>query len=136
MPPPPLWGRHWVSGSIVANKVEQFKVKEPVLCCPMVYNVREDFNAAGSHRHLCQAFRQVSHQTVNNWFKGFKSRNYDIEDETRSGCPMQLNDHALLQPVESNPQSTTHEMAITLGCDQSAIIHHLHMLGKVPELGC
>jgi hypothetical protein len=78
----------------------------------------------------------VSQQTVLNWFKRFSSEDNDFEDKVRSGRPSELDDEALQQLVESDPRLTTREMATTLGCDHSTIVHHLRSLGKVPELGC
>lgn len=121
-----------------ADMAKQFEVSTELLHYAMLYDFRAGLKTAESHHRLCQAFGPdvVSHQTVRNWFKRFKCGNYDIEDKSRSGRPSELDDEALQQLVESNPRLTSREMAVTLGCDQSTIVRHLHTLGKVPKLGC
>ena len=117
---------------------EQFEVKKELLRYSMLYDFRAGLKAAESHRRLCKAFLPdvVSKQTVKNWFKRFKSGNYSIDDETRSGRPSELDNQALQQLVESNPRWTTYEVAAILGCDHSTILRYLGTLGKVPKLGC
>ena len=103
---------------------EQFQVKKELLRYSMIYEIRVGLKAAESYRRLCQAFGQdvVSQQTVNNWFKRFKSGNYKIEDETRSGRPSELDDQALQQLVQSNSRQATHEMAATFSCNHSIVL--------------
>ena len=101
--------------------VERLKIKKELLQYSMLYDFRAGLKAAESYRRLCKAFVPdvVSNQTVNNWFKHFKSVNYSIEDETRSGRPSELDNQALQQLVESNPRQTTYEIAEILNCDHS-----------------
>ena len=49
--------------------------------------------------------------------------------------PSELDNEELRKLVESNPRLSTHEMATTLGTDQSTIVRHLEKLGKVSKLG-
>ena len=83
---------------------EKFEVKKELLRYSMLYDFHVSLKAAESYRRLCQAFGEdvVSQQKVNNWFKRFKSGNYNIEDETQSGRPSELDYQALQQLVESN----------------------------------
>ena len=116
---------------------ENFKVSKELIRHSILYDFRAGLKAAESHHRLCQAFGQdvVSHQTVFNWYHRFRSGNYSIEDEIRSGRPSELDNEELRKLVESNPKLTTREMATTLGTDQSTIVRHLKMLGKVSKLG-
>lgn len=94
-------------------------------------------SAADAHRQLQQAYGTdaLSYETCRRRFENFREGNYSIEDEERSGRPMELDLQALQHLVESNPYLTTRDMAEQLGCVHSSIVLGLKKLGKVQKLG-
>ncbi|CAG0891464.1 unnamed protein product [Darwinula stevensoni] len=88
----------------------------------LLYEFRLGEKAADAHRRLCQACGEgvISEKTCFNRFARFKSPNYSVEDEPRSGRPSELDD-ALLQLVEADPRMTTRDLAAALGCSHSTI---------------
>jgi hypothetical protein len=58
-----------------------------------------------------------------------------LEDQPRSGCPVECDIETLLALVKDNPWITTRELETELGCHHSTIEYHLEQLGKVSKLG-
>ena len=71
----------------------------------------------------------VSQSTVSRWFRRFASGNSSFEDEERSGRPVELEDDDLLREVKACPDSTTRELAQSLGFTHTAVQSRLHALG-------
>ncbi len=78
----------------------------------------------------------ICYESVRDWYSKFKKGEYSVQDKPRPGRPSELDDQALLQLVNSNTRVTTRELATALGFDQSTIVRHLDVLGKVPKMGC
>jgi hypothetical protein len=58
-----------------------------------------------------------------------------LEDQPRSGHPLDSNVERLTALIEDNPRLTTRDLSAMLGCNQSTIDYHLHQMGKVNKLG-
>ena len=70
----------------------------------------------------------VSQSTVSRWFRRFASGNSSFEDEERSGRPVELEDDDLLRELQARPDSTTLELAQSLGFMHTAFQSRLHAL--------
>ena len=71
----------------------------------------------------------VSHSTVARWFRRFASGDTSLEDNERSGRPVELEDRDLLREIQERPESTTRELAQSLGFAHTTIENRLHALG-------
>ena len=71
----------------------------------------------------------VSQSTVSRWLRRFASGNSTFEDEERSGRPVELEDDDLFRELQARPDSTTRELAQSLGFTHTAIQSRLRALG-------
>ena len=70
-----------------------------------------------------------SDKTCREWFRRFKSDNFDMKNKERSGQPRACEDKEL-QALDEDPRQTQ-KLAETLNCTQSVISDRLKALGKV-----
>lgn len=103
----------------------------------LLYEYFLGHNASEAHRNLCIVFGTdtPSQRTCEVWFARFRSGNYSIEDETRSGRPVSIDNEQLFYLVMSEPRMNTRELGTTLGVTHTAIEKHLEELDFVKKLG-
>lgn len=103
----------------------------------LLYEFFLGHTAAAAYRNLLKVFgtETPSERTCQFWFNKFKAGRFSIEDEARTGRPVELQNEELFKLVASEPQMTTREMASKLGCCQYTIVKHLAELDFVQKLG-
>lgn len=103
----------------------------------LLYEFQLGHSAALAHRNVVTVFGQESpsERTCRDWFAKFKSGDFSLEDNERSGRPPELNDEALLELVKSNSRLSTTEMATTLRSSHATISRHLLVLGFKQKYG-
>ena len=69
------------------------------------------------------------------WFRRFKSDDFDVEDKERSGQPRAFEDEELQALVDEDPCQTQKQLAEALNCAQSVISDRLKALRKVYKEG-
>ncbi|KAK6734780.1 hypothetical protein RB195_018147 [Necator americanus] len=94
---------------------------------------RERNNDKQSERSLQGA--RHARSTVYKGHLKFASGDYSIEDEDRSGRPMELDLDFLQRQMEANPYQTTREPTVALGVSQTTVVRGLKSIGKVRKLG-
>ena len=89
--------------------------------------------AAEVHRMLVEVYSNSapSDKTCREWFRRFKSDDFDVEDKERSGRPRAFENEKLQTLVDENPCQTQKQLAEALNCAQSIISDRLKALGKV-----
>lgn len=94
-------------------------------------------NATEATQNICSAIGDgsISKTTAYDWYKRFKNKSFDLEDEARSGRPPEVDLDILKDLVESDPRLTTRCIASKLGCHHSTIEYHLHQIGFSSKLG-
>lgn len=94
-------------------------------------------NATEAHRNLCIVFGTdtPTKRTCEIWFERFRSGNYSIEDEPRSGRLASIDNDQLFFLVMSEPQMNTREIGDKLGVTHTTIENHLAELDFVKKLG-
>jgi len=76
-----------------------------------------------------------SDKTCREWFRRFKSGDYDVEDKERSRRPRAFEDEELQALVDEDPCQTQKQLAEALNCAQFVISDRLKALGKVYKEG-
>lgn len=94
-------------------------------------------NAAETRRRLVEVFGQdaPSHMTITRWYHRFREGDFSLEDQQKSGRPVEVDLDALREMVEEDPRATTRELAAALGTSNFTIDRGLHLLGKVQKFG-
>ena len=94
-------------------------------------------SAAEATRNICEEIGEgtLSNVTTCHWFKRFRNKDYSLQDEHRSGRPVEINMDELKQLIESDPTLTTSNVASKLGCTQPTISYHFKQLRLVSKLG-
>lgn len=77
----------------------------------------------------------ISVRTAQKWFKKFKDGGSSIEDDPRSGRPVDFNNDVLKNLVESEPQLTVDQIAERMDSSHGTVFRHLKEIGKVSKLG-
>ncbi|GBM10320.1 hypothetical protein AVEN_50028-1 [Araneus ventricosus] len=82
----------------------------------MYYEFRNKLNATECHQKMCESLgiNTVSYDTVKVWFWKFKAGNFDIEDETHSGCPIEVDCEQLKQIIDQDRKVSTQTIALEL----------------------
>ena len=103
----------------------------------ILYEFELGHNASAAARNICAAIGDgtVADRTCRDWFKRFREGDTSLEDQPRSGRPLECDVAQLKALVEDNPRLTTRELAAMLGCSYSTIDRHLNEMGKVSKLG-
>ncbi|CAG0880022.1 unnamed protein product [Darwinula stevensoni] len=88
-------------------------------------------SARATADNICAAFKGnvVHYSTVSRWLKCFESGGTTFRDRPRSEHPSTVDDEALRNALNAKPNSTTCELATTLGVTHMAIGNHLNDLG-------
>ncbi|EFO84462.1 hypothetical protein CRE_18120 [Caenorhabditis remanei] len=73
--------------------------------------------------------------TIRLWIQRFEANDFNLDDQTRSGRPVELDLDELQKNVEADPYQSSREIASTMGVSQSTTIRGLKSIGKVKKLG-
>ena len=77
----------------------------------------------------------MSLRTAQHWFDRFRNNNYELEDQHRSGRPLEIDLDLLKQLIEQDPRLTTRCLAEQLECSYTTVQKHLGDLGKTWKYG-
>jgi histone-lysine N-methyltransferase SETMAR len=87
--------------------------------------------------NICSAMRQdiISTRTVQRCFNRFDNRNFELDDSSRSGRPVEVDLDRLKQFIEDDPRLTKRCLAEQLGYSHTTVETHLNELGKTWKYG-
>lgn len=102
----------------------------------LLYYFRKGKNATQAHRKLCAVYGNdaLKERQCRNWFAKFRSGDFSLQDEHRSGRPVKVDDDKIKAILDSDPHSTTQEIANELKISHSSVENHLKQLGYVNKL--
>ncbi|KAG5326217.1 MOS1T transposase, partial [Pseudoatta argentina] len=67
------------------------------------------------------------------WFRRFKSNDFELEDKERSGAPKKFQDKELEQLLDEDPSQTLSELGKILQVDESTVSKRLKGLGMIQK---
>ena len=73
--------------------------------------------------------------TAQRWCKLFNNGNYELDDLSRSGRPVEVDLNSLKQLIEDDSRFTTHCLAEQLGFSHTTVETYLKELGKTWQYG-
>ncbi|GBL73019.1 Histone-lysine N-methyltransferase SETMAR [Araneus ventricosus] len=93
----------------------------------MYYEFRNNLSEIEFHQKMFESLgiNTVSYDTVKVWLQKFKAGNFDIEDELRSGRPIEVDCEQLKQIIDQDRNVSTRTIALELDVCQKAIVNAL-----------
>ena len=73
----------------------------------LLFYFRKGKNASQARKKLCA----LKERQCQNWFDKFRSGDFSLEDEKRSGRPVEVDDDLIEAIIDSDRHSTTREIA-------------------------
>jgi len=115
--------------SLVPNKQH---LREALLFC---FNLKK--NAAEARRLLEEAYGEhaPSKTTCEDWFKRFRSGDFNTEDKERSGRPKTIEDADLQALLDEDNTQAQDQLAKALNMIRQGISKRLHAMGKIQKEG-
>jgi [histone H3]-lysine36 N-dimethyltransferase SETMAR len=98
----------------------------------LLHEFRLGHKASEAANKICSTMGPdvLSIRTAQLWFDRFRNGNYELDDQPRSGRPLEVDIDQLKQLVEQDPRLTTRCLAEQLGCSHTTVEKHLADLGK------
>ncbi|GFU82615.1 histone-lysine N-methyltransferase SETMAR [Trichonephila clavipes] len=102
----------------------------------LLFYFRKGKNASQAHKQLCAVYgnEALNERQCQNWFAKFRSGDFSLKDEKRSGRPVEVDDDLINAIIDSDRHSTTREIAEKLHVSHTCIENHLKQLGYVQKL--
>ena len=90
-------------------------------------------NATTAAREICKVEGEnvVNARTAQRWFERFGKGDMTLEDDDRSGRPITVDDEALLEAIEHQPNVSTRKLSSELGTSHMTISRRFNQLGLV-----
>lgn len=94
-------------------------------------------SSAETHRLLVEAYGEqaLAESTCREWFRKFRSNDFDVEDKEREGAPKKFEDAELEALLDEDPCQTETQLAMALSVTQQCISQRLHAMGMVQKQG-
>ena len=102
----------------------------------LIFNFRKGKNAAQAAKKLRDAYGEEASKDreYSNWFDKFRSGDFSLKDEQRSGRPNAVDDDQIKAIIESDRHVTVREIEEMLKIPKSTIDRHIQRLGLVKKL--
>jgi histone-lysine N-methyltransferase SETMAR len=102
----------------------------------MLYEFRKGSSGAEACRNICAIYPgAIGVSQCKVWFQKFRSGDFSLKDEPRSGRPRELDNDVLKNVIEADPRQTAGELAEIFGTSATTVLRHLHEIGKVSRAG-
>lgn len=102
----------------------------------LLYYFRKGKKAAQVHKKICEVYGDncITERTCQKWFTKFRSGDFSLKDEQRSGRPNEVEDDEIKAIIESDRHATVRELGEKLKVSHTTIENHLKRLGLVKKL--
>ena len=98
----------------------------------MLYEFKKGHKAAKATRNIKEIYgpNSLSNRKCQRWFQRFRSGNYCLKDEARSGRPPGIQEEELVTALQQNKDSsmTVRELARKLNSSHTTVHRHLKLL--------
>lgn len=93
-------------------------------------------NAAQACEKICAVYGEgtLSKSAARKWFARFRSGNFDVKDESRSGRPITEKADEILEKVQQDKHISSVDIGMELGIDHKTVLNHLHKAGYKKKL--
>lgn len=91
---------------------------------------------AEAHKEICEVYGVdcITERTCQNWFKKFRSGNFSLKDDHRSGRPNKVVNDQVNVIITEDRHITVREIAHRLNVSHTTVENHLKHLGLVKKL--
>ncbi|KZC08453.1 Histone-lysine N-methyltransferase SETMAR [Dufourea novaeangliae] len=102
----------------------------------LLFYFRKGKKAAEAHKEICEVYGVdcITDRTCQNWFKKFRSGDFSLKDDQRSGRPTEVDDDQIKAIIEEDRHITVREIAERLNVSHTTIENHLKCLGLAKKL--
>ena len=102
----------------------------------LLFYFRKGKNAAQAAKKLRDVYGEeaLKDRQCRNWFDKFRSGDFSLKDEQRSGRPNEVDDDQIKAIIESDRHVTVREIEEMLKIPKSTIDRHIQRLGLVKKL--
>ena len=102
----------------------------------LLFYFRKGKNASQARKKLRAIYgdEALKVRQCQNWFDKFRSGDFSLEDEKRSGRTVEVDDDLIEAIIDSDRHSTTREIAEKLRVSRTCIENRLKQLGYVQKL--
>ena len=116
--------------SLFVKKVFKMKLSRQQIRTIMYYEFCNKLSATECHQKMCESLgiNTVSYDTVKVWFRKFKAGNFNIENEPRSGRPIEVDCEQLKQIIDQDRNISTRNITLQLDVCQKPIVKALQSL--------
>jgi len=85
-------------------------------------------NAAQACEKICAVYGEgaLSKSAARKWFARFRSGNFDVKDEPRSGRPVTEKVDEILEKVQQDKHISSVDVGMELGIDHKTVLNYLH----------
>ena len=89
-----------------------------------------------SHRILVEVYgdHALAERTCQKWFARFKSGDFCLEDQERTGQPKKFEDAELAALLDQDSCQTQEDLAKSLGVEQSTVSRRLKAMGMIQKM--
>jgi [histone H3]-lysine36 N-dimethyltransferase SETMAR len=115
---------------------EEFPTKTHIKHC-LLCEFHRGLNAAEAALSIWDTYgdKALNASQCRQWFLRFRNNDFSVNDNPKSGRPVEVNNEILRDLVESNPKQTLEDMSIQLKCNPTTVWKHLRQIGKVLRAG-
>lgn len=102
----------------------------------LLFYFRKGKNATQAYKKLCAVYgdEALKERQCQYWFAKFRSGDFSLKDEPRSGRPVEVDDDQIKAIIDSDRHSTTREIAEKLDVSHTCIEKRIKQLGYVKKL--
>ena len=102
----------------------------------LLFYFRKGVNASKAHKKLWAVYgdEALKERQCQNWFARFRSGDFSLQNEERSGRPVEVDDEQIKALIVNDRHSSTRDIAKNLDVSHTCIENHLRRLGYQKKL--
>ena len=115
---------------------EPLKLSRTNIRCLIFYEFKKNQSEKACLTNINTVFGEgtVAKTCVNKYYQRFAAGNFDLEDEERSGRPVEVDNEVLQQMIFDTPSIIVEDLAEALDVSEQTVRNHLKQLGYTCKL--